>query len=200
MLVLVTAPDSPIVELVDLKKHLRVEHDEENDLILALEKAAVQHIDGRDGWLGRCVAQQSWELRLADFPACGSIRLPLPPLVSVESVQYYDSNNALQTLATTVYEVAGARGANPGAVVLKDGQSWPVTYDKSEAVLINFTAGFAVNNSPADGDIPAPIVIAIKLLVGHWYANREPVAAGNFKELPFTVDALLAPYRVHYFA
>ncbi|GJK86863.1 MULTISPECIES: head-tail connector protein [Citrobacter] len=39
---------------------------------------------------------------------------------------------------------------------------------------------------------------AILLLVGHWYANREAVNIGNITtEIPFTVEALLQPYRIY---
>ena len=36
---------------------------------------------------------------------------------------------------------------------------------------------------------------AIRLLVGMWYANREPVAFASATELPFTVNALLIPLK-----
>ena len=49
--------------------------------------------------------------------------------------------------------------------------------------------------------MPAPIMHAIKLLVGHWYQNREAVSVGvAVAELPRAVKALLDPFRVHYFA
>lgn len=36
---------------------------------------------------------------------------------------------------------------------------------------------------------------AVRLLVGMWYANREPVAFAGATELPFTVNALLIPLK-----
>jgi hypothetical protein len=37
---------------------------------------------------------------------------------------------------------------------------------------------------------------AMRLLVGHFYENREAVqSGGSVIEMPFAVDALLRPYR-----
>ena len=44
----------------------------------------------------------------------------------------------------------------------------------------------------------APWVVAMKMLVAHWYANREAVAVGQSApaKMPLAVEALLAPYRI----
>lgn len=39
--------------------------------------------------------------------------------------------------------------------------------------------------------------VAMLLLVGHWYANREAVNTGTTSALPFAVEALLQPYRIY---
>ncbi|HDL8117429.1 TPA: phage gp6-like head-tail connector protein [Yersinia enterocolitica] len=39
---------------------------------------------------------------------------------------------------------------------------------------------------------------AILLLIGHWYTNREATVIGvTSKQLEFTVDSLLQPYRIY---
>lgn len=189
-----------IVSLSDLKAHLRVDHSDEDALIQALERAAVMHLDGRDGWLGRSLLNATYEWRADDF-CSRDIRLPLPPLRAVDSVQYYNASGTLTTLSTAFYDVVGVDGTNPGCVSLKYGYTWPdVQTDKREAVIITFQAGYAPNASPADGSVPAPILHAIKLLVGHWYNNREEVGPGALAQMPVAAEALLAPLRVHYWA
>lgn len=42
---------------------------------------------------------------------------------------------------------------------------------------------------------PAPILQAVRLLVGHSYANREAVVTGQAAALPLGVQCLLAPWR-----
>ncbi len=73
--VLVTPPANPVVNLSDLKDHLRVDADDENDLIEALEQAAVAHLDGWHGILGRAVMAQVWS---QSFAAGETVRLALP--------------------------------------------------------------------------------------------------------------------------
>lgn len=63
--VLVTPPADPVVSLSDLKDHLRVDADDENDLIEALEQAAVAHLDGWHGILGRAIMAQVWSQSFA---------------------------------------------------------------------------------------------------------------------------------------
>jgi uncharacterized phiE125 gp8 family phage protein len=194
-LFLTAAPETPVVNLVDMKAYLRVEHDVENELIEGLIAAAVQHFDGRDGVLGRALHQQSWEYRLRRFWG-KQIRIPLPPLVSVDSVQYYDDNNALQTLVTSRYETVGIGGQQCGAIRLQDGETWPTVYDRGEAVIISFTAGYAVNSSPVEGAVPQPIRIAIMMLVAHWYVNRIAVADKVMMPVPMAVSTLTNTFRV----
>ena len=65
MLRLVTAATEPILTLEEAKLHLRVDHDDDDDLIEALVAAVTARLDGRDGILGRCLRAQTWELVLS---------------------------------------------------------------------------------------------------------------------------------------
>lgn len=48
--------------------------------------------------------------------------------------------------------------------------------------------------STCDG-VPKPLLQAIKLLVGQYYANREPVAFAASSEVPLTYRHLVSLYR-----
>ena len=196
-LYLVDGPTTPALSLGDAKDYLRVEHDEEDNTIADCIAAAERNIDGRDGWLGRALVSQTWELRLAEF--CGAeIAIPLPPLIEVVSAQYYDAGNVLQTLSSDVYEVVGVGGFGKARVVLKHGQRWPATFPRAEAIIIRFRAGYVdTGGSPASGEVPAPIITALKRQVSTMYEHRETVVLGDVvRKLPGAVEALLAPYRV----
>lgn len=187
-LVRTVAPTDTPVSLAEAKAHLRVDADNQDDdaLIQGLLDAATDHLDGYAGILGRCLVAQTWALRLSAFPC--EIELPLGPLISVTGITYLDPDGATQTLATSVYEVID--GPAP-LVVLKHNQSWPSIRSRARSVTVTFVAGWATRAS-----VPSAIKAAILLLIGHWYANREAVAAGpNASELPLGVTALLAPYR-----
>jgi len=45
--------------------------------------------------------------------------------------------------------------------------------------------------------VPEPLLQAMKLLVGHWFENREGVLIGvTARELPLAVQSLIFPYRI----
>ena len=63
-----------------------------------------------------------------------------------------------------------------------------------------------INRKLYKGDVPDTdpdglkiaddILLALMLLVGHWFENREPVNVGNIvTTLPFGFESLLQPYR-----
>lgn len=185
-LVLVTPPSAEIVSLAEAKRHVRVEHGDDDALIEGYVAAAVAHLDGASGWLGRALAPQTWRVEYPAFPE-GGIELPLAPLTAVGSVVYRDPIAVDQTLAASAYREFGIGSAAGGGI--EPVSTWPATGDGEAAVRVTFTAGHA--------SVPTPIKQAILLLVGHWYANRETVNVGNItSELPFTVEALLTPFRV----
>jgi hypothetical protein len=41
--------------------------------------------------------------------------------------------------------------------------------------------------------VPTPVKHAIKMLVSHWYENREPIIDMKLMQTPFSVKALLDP-------
>jgi uncharacterized phiE125 gp8 family phage protein len=64
---------------------------------------------------------------------------------------------------------------------------WPGHSD----LRVRYVAGYAEDHT----GVPQPLRHALRLLLAHWYANREAVSAGDLKELPVAVDALISPYR-----
>jgi uncharacterized phiE125 gp8 family phage protein len=159
------APAVKPVVLADIKKQVRVLHDDDDADLEAYLDAAIEHLDGYAGILGRALINQTWR---QDFSGFGcAMRLPLEPLQSVSAITYYDGAGAQQTLATSVYEVV-TDDRSP-FVALKSGQSWPVTFARRDAVSVTFIAGYGA----AATDVPARIKQAIKLHAAHMYAVRE---------------------------
>jgi uncharacterized phiE125 gp8 family phage protein len=193
----IEAPDAAdILTVADAKLHMRVDFSDDDELIESYIATAIQNIDGRDGWLGRAIGNQTWELRLAEF--CGNeIKVPLPPLIAIESVKYYDTNDALQTLSTDDYEVVGVGGFGKARVVLKSGKKWPGIAKRAENVLVRFRAGYTSDDSPPVSTVPAPILTAIKRQVATMYENREAIVVNaTVAKLPGAVEGLLMPLRV----
>lgn len=184
MLSLVT-PADPVVTLAEAKRHLRVDHNDDDLHIDSLILATTAWIDGADGWLGRALGEQEWQLSVSAFPL-RDLKLPLAPLISVESVSYTDTSGSEITFDN--FRVVGAGTTGPGSIVPSFGYSWPMTGSEPDAVRVAFTAGY--------GSVPAPIRHAILLMVGHYYESREAVTTEKPDILPLGVDALLMPYRI----
>ncbi|MFG1417021.1 head-tail connector protein [Xanthobacter sp. V0B-10] len=184
----VTAPPEAPVSLAQAKAHLRVDHDDDDLYIAALIDAAAAHLDGWSGILGRALVTQAWRQDYCGFPAGGKLRLPLAPVLSVESIAYRDAAEAVQVLDADAYSGVLADGLGP--YVRLAHRSWPATERREDAVSVTFTAGYG---GPAD--VPAAIRHAMLLLVGHWYDAREAASGTVMTELPLGVSALLAPYR-----
>jgi len=186
--VLVTPPAVELISIDEAKAQLNVDHADDDALIKAIIEAAVSYLDGWSGVMGRALAAQTWKVEACGFSTC--MRLPLGNLISVTSVKYYDQAGLQQTLAPTVY--AAHSDALGPFITLKDGQSWPSTATRADAIEITWAAGYGA----AAENVPAAIRQAMLLLVAHWYANREAVVIGDAASpLPFAVDALLKPFR-----
>jgi uncharacterized phiE125 gp8 family phage protein len=191
MLRLITAPTADVLTLAETKAHLRVDEDDEDAVIAGLIAAATARLDGRDGILGRCLAEQTWELGLAAFPAAeaGAILLPLPPTIAVDSVKYLDGAGAEQTISSALYAVSP--GGIAGDTVLPLAGSWDyLTAARPDAVRIRFRAGYAT--------LPKNIRLALLLMIGDWFEHRGTAVVGqSVAELANAADALLAPYRLY---
>jgi uncharacterized phiE125 gp8 family phage protein len=186
---LITAPTGEPVELAEATAHLRIDDDVEDDYVRGILAAA-------RGWCekyqNRAYLTQSWRLTLDAFPRCstGIIRPPRAPLRSVTNIQYVDEDGDTQTWASSNYLVDAQ--SEPGRIALAYGASWPTTRCQIGAVTVNYSAGYGEAT-----DVPEETKHAIKLLVGHWFANREGVFTGSIsKEIEFAVKALLSHGRV----
>jgi uncharacterized phiE125 gp8 family phage protein len=184
---LITPPAAEPVTLAEAKMHLRDIAGAEDALIAGWITAARQHLDGKDGILGRALMPQTWELVMDAFP-CGRISVPLPPLQSVTSISYYDTAGVLQVLSSAAYIVEPA--FEPGIVEPVD--SWPATKARVGAARIRFVAGYA--NAAA---VPKALWEAMLLAIGDMYENRENGIVGvSYADNP-AYDRLVFPYRVN---
>lgn len=173
-LTLKQGPKSPLVILEDLKLHLRVDHDDEDLLISSLGEAALAHLDGPQGVLGRCIQPQVWLWH--GWAEAGRHRLPLPGVTEVSGI---DQTSPAEPVSLALDP--RRRGAFTEISLAQAGQ-----------VSIEFTAQTPKEVWPV-------IKTAILLLVGHWYENREAVVIGmTSNTLPIGVDRLLSPLKMRW--
>lgn len=187
---LVAGPSEYPLTLVEAKAFLRVDHDEEDDLITLLLKAATQNAEQ---FLGRGLIDQTWDFYLDEFPD-DEIEIPLPPLIEVIGVFYRDADGVEQELDPADYEV---NNSGDFAVIELLASAWPVTNDASNAVRIRFRAGYLDTSSPPVAAVPFDIKLGILLGLGSLYANRETVVVGSTAtQLPWGAEHFLRPHRV----
>lgn len=176
----ITQPTVEPVTLAEAKLHLRVETDDEDGLIASCISAArgqCEHI------LERAVARQTVTLSIDEFPADG-IRLPMSPVVQIDSVEYVDTDGTTQTMAPADYYLDDAQSPN----WLLPADRWPSARTEANAVRVTYQVGFET--------CPAEIRSWILLKVGSLYQHREADSDKPAQPSPF-VDGLLDRWRVY---
>jgi hypothetical protein len=207
-LVLKTAPADEPVMLDEAKHHLRYVSGDQDDLIGAYLASATAYLDGPSGVLGRALVRQSWTLYLDHFPwrrphlspvsflrrghrrHWAAIRLPLPPLISVDSITYVDTDGNQQPLDVGQYTV---RDGEIAEVEPAYGACWPATRCQPRAVALDFTCGYG---DPSD--VPKPLQAAILLQAADLFENRSTqllTERAAFAESDM-FKRLIFPYRV----
>jgi len=189
----ITAPTAEPVTLQQAKDHLRLDHDGEDELVTRLIVAARQLVESDTR---RALVTQTWDYALdyewpyEDDKRLGMVYrivLPKPPVQSVTSVKYFDSDGAEQTLAADQYRVRN------GVIEPAYGVTWPVVREQMATITVRYVCGYGVASS-----VPEQIKHAILLLVGHWFGHREAVVSGTMNELPMAVQSLMFPFRSFY--
>lgn len=190
----VTPPAAEPLTTAQAKLHLRVDHVEEDDYIGALIVAARVHVEEVTGL---ALLTQTRDAKLDGWPDCRHLQLPRPPLQSVTSITYQLEDGSTSTLSSSSYLVDTA--SKPGRVFLQDSADWPSeALAPGASVTVRYVAGYGAAGSA----VPAPLVHAIRLLVGHWFTHREAVIDLGRRELvpvPMAVNYLLSPFRIYKF-
>lgn len=110
--------------------------------------------------------------------------LPYPPLISVESITYLDTNGDQQTLAASQYNVHTWK--EPGFVVEDWDVTWPSFRREPDAWRVNFTAGYSPG-SPADeqgyqDSLPETLKLWMQARISTLFENREQLIVGAIVE------------------
>jgi uncharacterized phiE125 gp8 family phage protein len=188
---LVTPNTTMLVSLDDFKQHIHWDPaDNGQDTVMtAYIKAATEYAQL---FTGRQFLNATWQLLFDTFQS--RIKLTKSPVSAVSSVQYYDTNNDIQTLSTDEYQVVDG-GAHDFHSIEFDGNI-PSTYDRRQAVIVQYVAGYGANPS----DVPEAIRVAVRIQAANFFANRESEVTGTSAatQLMNGVQFLLFPYKTFY--
>lgn len=207
---LITPPAAEPVTLALAKQHCRVTIDDDDAIVQAYIAASRKLCENETR---RAFFNQTWQLTLDHFPLypfwIGTgratdrhdtwyysniwkgyrIQIPRPSLVSVNSITYLDPSGATITLDPSLYFVDA--DSEPGCAVPQPGIYWPYTQQYLPgSVKVQFVAG-SYGDGVATNNCPESVQVAILLMTGHLYENREATTDARLVELPMGVKALL---------
>jgi uncharacterized phiE125 gp8 family phage protein len=106
-------------------------------------------------------------------------------------VKYYDTNDTLQTLASSNYILDNI--SQPARIGISVDGTLPNLADRINAVEVKYTVGYGELSS----DVPEGIKSAVLITIGNWYENRQSVITGRTAtELPLSSQYLLDQYKI----
>lgn len=209
-LTVTTPAASPALTLEDLREQLRIDLQDDDEW---LRECLDVVTDQLEAYLGLSFIQKTYRWVLdgfgcprsdtddfwfGDYPSGSkselTLVLPRSPLVSVSSIQYLDTSNVLQTLSSAAYQVDTLR--SPARIKPAYGYIWPQTGTDFNAVRIAFVAGYGASTAL----IPPRIRHALRMLAGHFEANREATSGMSIEAVPLGWRALVDDYRVNHYA
>ena len=177
-----TASTGQQVVLADVKDYLRVTTTADDTWIdRDIIPAAVTDAESLTG---RALLDQTYTLKLRGF-GHGPIVIPHPPLDSVTSISYLDTNGDSQTWASSKYTVSTPSGEHAGHATIQPtyDESYPSTQSVVDSVTIVFIAGYGVA-----ADIPLGIKQGIALLCEAIYlSDHGLVERARDRLMPYNV-------------
>lgn len=178
-----TAAAEAPVTVAEVKLNARVAHAVEDDLIQQWINAAAK-MAGE--YQHRSYVNEVYRVIFDKYPP-SCFDLPVAPLVSVDSVKYYDTDDNELTFSAGNYFIDNI--SEVGRFSLNDDAVWPnTTLRPINAVIVEFTAGYGVDATT----VPDSVKNAIYLYCTYMYENRD-AEAGTIPKAFFDV---LKPDRV----
>jgi len=206
-----SAPAIEPITIRELKQHLRIEDDGEDEYLAALIQECTQELEDTTGL---ALITQTWQLTLDRWPTRGrepwwdgvrqgsiaelhgpanatDVRLPRYPLASITSCTVYDEDGT--STAVTVGSTFDVDTASlPGRLTLQVGATWPVALRANNAIEIVYVAGYGAEPD----DVPTPIRRAIRQLAAFAYEHRGDGCTPADAYVGSGVDKLIRRYEV----
>lgn len=173
---LVTPPTGDVVPLdAELRRHCRVDGTDDDAVIASNVAAAVSHLDGYTGALGRCILAQRWAV-------------PVPETVDTVVLPFPDCRAfTVERLAGDTWTVEAGVTVTPCLTTVRlDG----LPSDRT-GLHVLMDAGWADAFA-----VPEALKQAVRMLAAHWYENRGAATTGySAQEVPMAAQMLLRPFK-----
>lgn len=170
-----------MISTADLQDWMKAD-DADAPVLRQLEEAAVQAVQQITGRYYGVTAEITETIRFRGFP----LQLANDPIGGTLTLLEQWDGSAWSTVAASTYSVWNS-------FVFSEGEFSTLTLTRFRAT---YNAGYTVD--PTDADVwpaPADIQQAVKLLVGHWFENREAVVVGTItSDVKMSIEMLLSSH------
>jgi len=179
-----SAPLAAAVSLADVKRHLRIEHDDDDAYLTDLTSQSADYLESV---CGLRLITQTWRQYLDAMPQSGCVRLAVQPVRSIAEMRVYDEAGDPQIVALTSLELDAV--SSPPRLVVREAVQ---TARAVNGIEIDIVAGFG--DTPAD--VPDSLRRALLLLAAHAYEFRGAVPLDQQPaSQPHGFRTLIAPFR-----
>lgn len=174
---IVTPATSLAVSIAEAKTFCRVTSSEHDLLIESHIKTATQLVEQR---ANICIMPQVWNLSLDYTEVVERVVIDKYPILGFNSITYYDTDNAAQTLTNSQDDYISFVDGRPSSLIFDD---VPTTYERDDAMVIQFYAGY--------GTVPEDLKTSIKMLVYRMYWHPDDPVTEKFSY----VDKIVRDHR-----
>ena len=165
------------VTLTQIKSALKVDYTTDDAELTRIRDAVIDFIED---YCGVSILSQRVAQYIDSFE---TVRLTPTPIISIASVQYYNSTNTLTTMPSTDYAMLRAKAPSIWLSFIEA----PEIYQNTE-IVVNMTVGYA--------SLPRHIEQAIIAITGHWYNNPEAGAPITITTVPLSAQFILENIKV----
>jgi uncharacterized phiE125 gp8 family phage protein len=178
----------PLVEPVSLdevKKWLKIETQDEDEILLTLIISARLYIEQVTQSL---LIKQSWKVIFTRFDEKGRFPIPLSPVLDLLELNLRYPDDTLQNLSLINVH---ADKQNDQSYLLM-----PAQYRALLSEEARFELDVSLGYGAAALDVPAPLRTAHLMLISFWYENRGDYSTHvNMSLIPSTITAILSSFK-----
>lgn len=201
----ITEPGVEPLTATEVRTQIRLDDDIDDTLITTLILASRQWAENYTGryfinrtmrmWLDSFKEKDEplWEgMRTGPYMVnyMNYIEIAASPVVSVESIKYFNDADEESTWDTGNYYVDTVR--EPARIVLRDGGSFPTDLRRANGVQINFTAGYGATRTY----VPEAVRVAMMQYCAFLYEHRGDFERFPAPTPPAILTQLLQPYKI----
>ncbi len=150
---------APLVSLDEAKEYLKVTHSLEDRIIHDMIERVINDMEG---YMWASLQSSQYKLYVSDW-LNGCIAIRPGPVSTIDTVEYYDSENALQTLSSSTYFLA--KGV-PDRLMREYNSTWPPKFRRPDAIIVTYSTNPVVSSKVKGRVLKA---------LGYLYENRSTV-------------------------